>query len=72
MAVCHLYRAWWYSRFQSNNQFVIAQEAALQLMLEATGRPTELWDLVLEEYERVAAESGVTAERGAAPDRGGM
>ena len=58
VAVCHLYRAWWYSRFQSNNQFAIAQEWALHLMLEATGRPAEFWELVLKEYERVAAEAG--------------
>jgi hypothetical protein len=62
IAVCHLYRAWWYSRFQSNNQFAIAQKAALRLMLEGTGRPFELRELVLEEFERIAAENGVSPE----------
>ena len=57
IAVCHLYRAWWYSRFQSNNQFIVAQEAALRLMLEGTGRAEELREAVLEEYERVSAEA---------------
>jgi hypothetical protein len=58
IAVAHLHRAWWYSKFQSNNQFAIAQEAALRLMLEGTGRPAALRELVLEEYEQVAAEAG--------------
>jgi hypothetical protein len=58
IAVCHLYRAWWYSRFQANNQFVVAQEAALQLMLDGTGRAAGLREVVFEEYERVAAEAG--------------
>jgi hypothetical protein len=61
IAVCHLYRAWWYSRFQSNSQFVVAQEAALRLMLERTGRPAELSELLLHEYEEVVAEAGGAA-----------
>ncbi len=55
VAVCHLYRAWWYSRFQEDDQFVVAQEAALRLMLEGTGRANELRDALFEEYDRVAA-----------------
>ncbi len=52
VAVCHLYRAWWYSRFARDNQFIPEQESALRLMLEATGRPDELTDVILEEFER--------------------
>jgi hypothetical protein len=59
--VCHLYRAWWYSRFQSDNQFAITQEAALWLMLEGTRRPAELREFVLEEYEQVAVEAAGSA-----------
>jgi hypothetical protein len=61
LAVCHLYRAWWYSRFESDNQFVIAQEAALRLMLEATGKPGELRELVLVEFVRIASGDAVGA-----------
>jgi hypothetical protein len=70
VAICHLYRAWWYSRFQPNNQFVIAQESALRMMLEGTGRQVELREVIFDEYARVAAEAEGRAEQGAAADRG--
>jgi hypothetical protein len=52
VAVRHLHRAWWYSRFAKDNQFIPEQEAALRLMLEATGRPDDLTDVILQEFER--------------------
>ncbi len=70
IAVCHLHRAWWYSRFQANNQFVVAQESALRLMLEGTGHAAKLWEVVFEEYALVVAEAGGSPEQGAAADRG--
>ncbi|MEZ6141879.1 MAG: hypothetical protein R3B84_15010 [Zavarzinella sp.] len=61
IAVCHLYRAWWYSQFQTNNQFVLEQEAALRCMLEASGQPSEARELMFAEFEEVARENGLLA-----------
>ena len=58
VAACHYCRAWWLSRFESSWEFVQAQEAALRLMLEGTGRAAELREIIFEEYDRVAAGSG--------------
>ena len=63
IAVCHLYRAWWYSRFDEGWQFAYEQESSLRLMLDGTCHPAEFREAVLEEYERVAAESGVDPKR---------